>query len=693
MHESVMVERKQLTTNKFSPAVIVGCTDVPNFGDVGALNFPFLIPIYQRLYSWEPEHVKRLLDDLYGAFGYSPMNEYFIGAIVTTLEHQKSRDVLELIDGQQRLTTLWLIASVLVTKTELLETKRSQWHSFLSFTDQPQEPRLNFSGREADIKALKGFVSAIDQHSADNQLWLKNEAMANARHTINAFFTELESSLLQAFSDYLWTKATFVITQLHPETDKERFFDTMNSRGVQLEKHEILKALMLTGLSEEQRAAYGKAWDLCADIDGYIQGGLQSSLLYGLAPLDEEKIMMLSASKTANSSINIDPEGATSELSLKAILSPTFEIVSVDDQAKTKLQNYRSPVSFPVFLLHVLKIYVETSSAEFIKRISDKSISLDDKKLVEVFKRFFKNSEHEDRQEFIECLLECRLLLDNFVIKGELNSTSEPASWKISSRLGDTKKQTRLKWTGEIWASISMLQTMMHFSPMNGTQRVTWLTPVLKALISQRNNYSKSESWASNYLQALRQYDLTYAQSILGGKDINEVIGAGNVKGLGTGVHHYWFYKLEYCLWELWYNQSKGSMKTICEKPNTLSTATFRMRSINSIEHVSPQSQNNGEIEKVKLDRFGNLALISISENSSYSDKDPIEKKGTFNGRIKKGLIQSLKLAHIFSTFDTRAQDWDNTTMMNHECAMVSVLQDFHPELMSKNNTDVEAQE
>lgn len=706
MDELMMDQHKQLTTNKFSPKIIVEGMP-PSKDDIAALDAAFLIPIYQRLYSWEPEHVKRLLDDLHGAFLHSKNSasensEYFIGAIVTTWERHQDRDVLELIDGQQRLTTLWLIASVLVTKEGLQTKSRKQWLNFLASVEQPQQPRLDFAGREADIKALKGFVMDVDKYSADNQQWLKNDAMASARSTIDDFFNlpELkEVSQLQAFSDYIWAKATFVITQLHPQTDKERFFDTMNSRGVQLEKHEILKALMLSDLTQAQRDAYGKAWDLCADIDGYLPGALHSSLQYGLKTLDEATILSLvSTSSVEDKFSSTDPEDTTKELTLTEILAPEFVVKKVNDNTQTKPQDHKSPVSFPVFLLHVLNIYVAESSVEFIKNRSDTSISLDDKKLVEVFELIFKGSEHQHRQHFIECLLECRLLLDNFVIKGELDGASEHMNWQISSRLADSKKQIRMKRTGDIWASIRMLQSMMHFSPMNGTQRATWLTSSLRALRRQRNNLNQPEGITS-YLLALQQYDQGYAQSILGNRDLNEVLGTsqvvqGNKQGepLGTGIHHYWFYKLEYCLWELWYNNSDLSKELDCKRPDILAHVGFRMRSINSIEHVSPQSQNNGEISEERLDCFGNLALISVNENSTYSDKDPIEKKSIFEVRLKNGLIQSLKLAHIFSAFADRAEDWNDTAMVKHDNTMVAVLQAFHPEWMAKNKNVIEAE-
>jgi hypothetical protein len=68
------------------------------------------------------------------------------------------------------------------------------------------------------------------------------------------------------------------------------------------------------------------------------------------------------------------------------------------------------------------------------------------------------------------------------------------------------------------------------------------------------------------------------------------------------------------------------------------------------------------------------LSLISISENSSYSDKDPLEKKSSFVVSYSKGLIQSLKLAHIFSKVGDDAESWNDTKMREHEELMLEVL-------------------
>ena len=76
-------------------------------------NIKFNIPIYQRLYVWKEEQVKKLLEDTYNAYIISkenPENDYYLGGVIVV----KNGDRYDLIDGQQRFTTLWLIAQQLL---------------------------------------------------------------------------------------------------------------------------------------------------------------------------------------------------------------------------------------------------------------------------------------------------------------------------------------------------------------------------------------------------------------------------------------------------------------------------------------------------------------------------------------------------------------------------------------------------
>ena len=682
----------ELTANKYSAERIVsGGSD----NNIPALDKPFLIPIYQRLYTWEAQHVDCLLTDLWEACQQQAAAEYFIGAVVVSPKLDDGS--LELIDGQQRMTTLWLIASVLVSASDLSTESKQQWQAFMAVgTGQSAIPRLDFSGREQDKKALAGFMNhwQCGCGRAECNGWLKNEAMIVARKTIINFIKKLAkqpqvgheptaASELQAFSGYLWSKATFIISQLHSNTDKNRFFDSMNSRGVQLEKHEILKARLLNGMPENERQVYAWAWDLCADINGYVKSSVQAELDYGRGATNIDTPLL---SGVHTKALGEKGTGEGAARTLQDILGGEglkANTVSTDDKVSV---GHKSLVSFPVFLLHVLRVFLGTDSA-------GAQVSVDHKKLIAEFDKHFRAgveqkplADKDQCKAFIHCLLRCRLLMDNFMIKGHVDEGSHAAvRWEIASAFsGDPGKKGRARRTGKEWDSISMLQSMMYFS--QDLTRAPWLTQALKDLYKPETDLDR----AGAMLNALKQQDAGYAQSVLKGMSLYVVLGLADpdaakpndtdqeVNGLGTDTAHYWFYKLEYLLWEKWFNSEDASDKA--SRPALLNSKdTYRMRHVTSVEHVSPQSKNTGKI--TQLDRFGNLALLSIGENSSYSDKDPVEKRGAFQASLERELIQSLKLAHVFSADHGSEWVWNDATMDEHEAAMMGILIAAHPQL------------
>ena len=73
----------------------------------------FVVPEYQRPYVWQEDNVQELLEDLYYAFENKPNHEYFLGALVLKRTKESQFNEYELLDGQQRLTTLCLMIAVL----------------------------------------------------------------------------------------------------------------------------------------------------------------------------------------------------------------------------------------------------------------------------------------------------------------------------------------------------------------------------------------------------------------------------------------------------------------------------------------------------------------------------------------------------------------------------------------------------
>lgn len=107
----------------------------------------FEIPAYQRLYEWESTQIEELLNDIKKAYNEGK-GQYFIGNITTS----KKGDSFVLIDGQQRLTTLWFIGFYLASKG------CDKWKEFIL---QNNKLRIAMPIRENEEKALKELANNI----------------------------------------------------------------------------------------------------------------------------------------------------------------------------------------------------------------------------------------------------------------------------------------------------------------------------------------------------------------------------------------------------------------------------------------------------------------------------------------------------------------------------------------------------
>ena len=76
-------------------------------------DFWFVIPEYQRSYVWDTDNIQDLLDDLWYAYKNKPNDEYFLGSLVLKKTEEKEFNEYEVLDGQQRLTTFFLLMAVL----------------------------------------------------------------------------------------------------------------------------------------------------------------------------------------------------------------------------------------------------------------------------------------------------------------------------------------------------------------------------------------------------------------------------------------------------------------------------------------------------------------------------------------------------------------------------------------------------
>lgn len=154
----------------------------------------FTIPIYQRLFEWDPENILTLLHDLKRTFELSQSSDdYYIGMLTATESH-------ELVDGQQRFTVMMLLGCAL-----------KQYDCWSNFIASDETPRLKFVARPADDDYLQHLVYSLDE-DVKSYVNLKMEA---GRKAIKSFFENFkEQTEAQRFAEYIFEHLSFFISEL-----------------------------------------------------------------------------------------------------------------------------------------------------------------------------------------------------------------------------------------------------------------------------------------------------------------------------------------------------------------------------------------------------------------------------------------------------------------------------------------------
>lgn len=639
--------------------------------DVINQQYFFNIPIYQRLYVWGKEQIYTLLDDIVAAW-LENKNEFYLGG---TLVIERAFNKLEgiryydLIDGQQRFTTLWLISVVL--KEHLVSYTQVD-------TKQGKRQRISFSIRPQVTKFFEKICEDLPA-SLPEAMQLE-DALQEIRAYFDNYSDKRETLDKQALSAFILTKVQLILTTVPKHTDLNKLFEVINNRGVQLQHHEILKAKLLEHLNPQEREAYALLWDACANMDGYVERHLKATTKIDTVSLYERQLEFkngkreqLSNAKAVLEELkNIEQAESNKSMTLEDILKETT-IVSTSEKDPSEDQDLGLPdrvtsiITFPMLLQHVLRIFLQqskTASQTDITKISDKD-------LLDIFKEYWLDEKpiENDIKHFLELLWETRYQFDKHVIKWILVEEEKQHAIR-RMRVNYNKKQDAYylqRETADASPDFALLQSMLYHSQQMTTQY--WLTPLLKFLLE---NHSDG---AELYLQHLDNHLLCsvadeplikrtnrFLQNLWHEEDLLDAKESlGREYENGTQYPHYWFYKLEYVL----YLKLKTANSQLIEN--------FRITSKNSVEHVTPQNpeQKHDEIPTDLLHNFGNLALVTKSINSEMSNKGFSIKKVEFEHRYKgKGV--SLKLEEIYKN-----DHWNEYEINFHQKQMIEDFNEY----------------
>lgn len=582
-------------------------------------NDNYIIPRYQRNYAWGKAEISQLIKDV-NEFFPEENNEkksYYLGSLVCFKREDGS---FELIDGQQRHTTITLINLVLKNWGNTIENIVSV-------------PNLKFDSR----KKIQNYIESL--YKTEKTTFLKQAAELNIsgigsfKDAIEIIQEELRVKNVQNFAKNFYENVYLFRVEVPEETDLNHYFEIMNNRGEQLEKHEIVKALLMGNISEtEEQIRFGSIWDACADMNDYV--------FFNFDTTNRKNIFTNAGELNANNfdEISINENGDKGEeLSLSKIITEHNIPTDFPKEEKYIKDKYKSVIDFPNFLLQVLKI-------------KNEKVSLDDKKLLDQF-----DSVKPDPKEFIFDLLKYRILFDKFVIKQDLADADESKqNWGI--RKLDTDFETTIK-TFETDEELTKLQVMLYYSDSTNTYN-NWLQEIMNNKDFSVDIYTEKVFTIAK--DKFKKDNLSYPT-----------------------ISIYNLYFIDFLLWTLYKTEVvKGDLESLKNKIDKLKGQfnNFKFRQISSREHLfSQEHAKRYAIDEEVYNGIGNLCLISTSQNSAGNKENPTDKKKMFINDNS-----SLKRLIMFESYEN--DKWEADQICKHKVEIVNLINHYTNDVGTPEN-------
>ena len=617
----------------------------------------YVIPLYQRAYAWEDEEIVQLIDDINDSTG-----DYYIGSLVVA-KVKGREERYEVVDGQQRLTTLYLLLHYLVSHDGSVG---DDWET-LSFDCRPNSNYTleHVQDLLSDAKLLVGDEDRLEQ-SILNGLKAIDQKFMLGVIDVEAFVARLKSVILYRI-------------EVPEHTDLNRYFEIMNTRGEQLEQHDILKAQLMGYLpNQKEREFFSRVWSACSDMTGYVQmhfAKAEREEIFGRGWNDEP------SEDWDDYEECLDREqGGDHKVSIKSIIKPRFEVEVSDGKLEDgKTIRFESIIGFPHFLLHVLRVFLSVESI-FMDEEKELGSLIDDKNLLADFEKVISYGKIEAKaieenranfaRKFILFLLRSRFLFDQFIIKREYVGGDQEGIWSLKelSTSGAKKNKqpsyinTKLCYPNEWEKTYTprnkeclMIQSALRVS-YTSPKVMHWITELLVWLFDNETERPKLADKAERIAaEAVAEGFFEKSLEEMGAYDLQEYKSEDYAFGVRTP--HIVFNYLDYLLWK--------------ENKEKYNDFVFEFR--NSVEHWYPQHPSEGTFEAWdERDRFGNLCIISRSVNSKFSNLSPESKMKSYKKMVQKGSLKLRIMGDIIEGCSSEA--WKQRKCDDHEKDMISIL-------------------
>ena len=602
----------------------------------------YAIPLYQRNFAWTYDEIEQLLNDVADAFQENRDN-YYIGTLVVNKENNN----FKIIDGQQRTTALNLIA---------LALKRE-----FGF-DRLKAVNLTFPARKKSNENIQRLFTKQEISEGDeNEL---TRGYGHAKDALKKVLEERELNL-QSFIDYFFENVIIFRSILPEDLDLNLYFERFNSRGEQLEAHEILKAQMMSKFGEDQEMAqkFARIWDACAEFDKPVSSQFKMRRKRADDFQERERIFGWHFTNYSFHNIYDDIDFYQNERrKLSDILGKKINEKNIE--VEKDFGDYTQVIDFPTFLLHVLAIWEGKDTNE---------VQLDDKKLLALFD--IKNKNKTWIIEFSEFLLKIKHIFDNYIVRNSNmdSSSRNKDEWFLQKGTyyeyqpnGKAKEHyiveerfTKNTFSdSEINKNIILLQSMFAVT-FTANRDSRWLYEIFQFLFRHIEELNDQE-FGAHFKEFLEKMAVTYAEERLFTED-------RRIKKYGA-IPVYAFNFVDYVLWK-----NREELK----KAYDVKFEDFKFTYRRSIEHWFPQHPNSDErVEKLDdkfLHSFGNLCIITDSQNSKFGNLVPSAKYKQWEGIFNR---QSLKL-QMMADVTVKNDKWGIREIQSMEKEVERYVHDF----------------
>ncbi len=599
----------------------------------------YIVPLYQRNFAWAEEEISSLLLDVYDSYRKSINNNYFIGSLVVL--PRKNGD-FEIIDGQQRLTTITLIAKILdfmwMKESKLFYDSRPEVESFFaSFYRTGDTNDVTFGH---DVSHL---IHAVD---------IIKDTIINPDESDPKTLLRIDD--LECFKKYFAEKVILVRVEIPDDTDVANYFEIMNNRGEQLHKHEILKARLIDTIKIEgnihdknRQSVFASIWNACSQMDIQIQKLFIKN--HRLRYFGEEYNRFVKSDffdesisdDNSNGKPTIDGILRDSLKNLKTNTKVFSEFDDIDDESDNK-----SIIDFPNFLMHIFKLKYNEIYKNKSKSGGD--IPLNENNLLEVFDTL---SEDINAMDFVFDLLFYRTIFDRFIIKASTTEDAEDG-YKWSLEMPYKTEQNSLKYRNSFEDSAAQERLIKSLSMLQVTFRnrkyKNWLQTVLSWFGTSKDILIEP----TVFQEKLDKLNLDYYK-------VNfKVLTVELPYTKGTNTPHFLFNFIDYLYWV---DSKRNSKKGIFD---------FDFKYRNSVEHHLPQSFANEE-NKDWIHNLGNLCLISKGSNSKMNNEEPKGKASRDGKYFRNNLPPKQKTMYDLTNQNNR---WSNDEIRSHYKDIIDLL-------------------